>query len=82
MPMKKLLVFTNVLLVLANLTTCQYPVDSSVLPDPKRFLIIDAILTDSFAKVNVDYTLTEVTPQGGYLITGRPEATAYDATND
>lgn len=75
--MKKLLLFINVLLVLANLTTCQYPVDSSALPDPKRFLIIDVVLTDSFAKVNVDYTLTEVTPQGGYLITERPDATAY-----
>ncbi len=75
--MKKLLVFINVLLFLANLTTCQYPVDSSALPDPQKFLIIDAQLTDSFARVDVNYTLTEVTPQGGYLLATRPQATAY-----
>lgn len=75
--MTKLILFAGSILLLANLTTCQYPVDSSALPDPQKFLIIDAVLTDSFGKVNVDYTLTEVTPQGGYLFPTPPDATAY-----
>jgi hypothetical protein len=73
----KLLLFLCAILGLANLITCQYPVDSSALPDPKKFLIIDAALTDSFGKVNVAYTLSEVTPQGGYLFPTPPDATAY-----
>lgn len=51
--------------------------DTSALPDAKKFLVIDAVLTDSFAKVNVTYTLTEVTAQGGYLFPRPPNATAY-----
>lgn len=65
------------ILLLANLIKCQYPVDASALPDAKKFLVIDAALTDSFAKVNVTYTLTEVTAQGGYLFPKPPDATAY-----
>ncbi len=75
--MTRILLFICAILVLANLITCQYPVDSSSLPDAKKFLVIDAALTDKFAKVNVTYTLTEVTPQGGYLFPRPPDATAY-----
>ncbi len=75
--MHKILLFTCGLLGLANLITCQYPVDTSALPDARKFLVIEAELTDSFGKVNVTYTLNEVTPQGGYLFPAPPVATAY-----
>ena len=50
------------------LNACQYPVGSSALPDPKKFLVIDAELTEDYGKVRVTYTLDEVTAQGAYLI--------------
>ncbi len=75
--MQKIMLFVVSILLLANLITCQYPVDSSALPDAKKFLVIEAELTDSFARVNVAYTLTEVTSQGGYLLPIPPDATAY-----
>ncbi len=60
------------------LNACQYPVDSSALPDLKRFLVIDAELTENYGKVRVNYTLTDVTPQGAYLFPPPPEnAYAY-----
>ncbi len=75
--MTKLLLYVCAILLLANLITCQYPVDSSALPDAKKFLVIDAEITERFAKIHVTYTLNEVTPQGGYLFPTPPDATAY-----
>lgn len=54
------------------LHACQYPVDSSSLPDLKQFLVIDAELTETYGKVLVHYTLTDVTPQGAYLFPPPP----------
>lgn len=60
------------------LNACQYPVGTSTLPDQKRFLIIDAELTQDHGKVHLYYTLDEVTPQGAYLFPPPPEnASAY-----
>jgi hypothetical protein len=60
------------------LNSCQYPVDSADLPELKRFLVIDAQLTEDYGKVDVRYTLSDVTPQGGYLIPPLPSnASAY-----
>ena len=61
----------------AGLHACQYPVDSSTLPDPIRYLVIDAELTETYGKVSVTYTLTDVTPQGGYTFPTPPAAAAY-----
>jgi hypothetical protein len=33
------------------------------LPNAQKFLIIDAELTDHYGKVNVNYTLIDVTPR-------------------
>ena len=57
--------------------TCQYPVGSSKLPDPQRFLVIDAALTEHYGKVNVAWTLSDVTPQGAYITPTPPDATVY-----
>ena len=65
---------TAVLLLLLN--ACQYPVDSSALPDLKQFLVIDAELTENYGKVQVNYTLTDVNSQGAYLFPP-PPANAY-----
>lgn len=69
------------LLALATLATCQYQVDSSVLPDIQKFLVISADVTEKYAKVKVDYTLEGITSQGGYLFPKPPRATAYILDN-
>ena len=58
-------------------SACQYPVGSSKLPDPQRFLVIDAALSEHYGKVKVAWTLTDVTPQGAYINPIPPQATAY-----
>ena len=57
---------------------CQYPVDTSTLPDGQRFLVIDAELTPDYGKVRVTYTLDKVTSQGAYQFPTPPaNASAY-----
>lgn len=73
--MSKYILFT--LCLIGILSNCQYPVDSSKLPEPQRFLIIDAQLNQAFGRVNVAWTLTDVTPQGAYITPVPPQATAY-----
>lgn len=64
--------------VLLLINACQYPVDSSALPELKRFLVIDGELTEDYGKIRVNYTLTDVTPQGAYLFPPPPaNASAY-----
>jgi hypothetical protein len=75
--MNKIVLFAGLAVLLTFILTCQYPVDSSVLPDSKKFLIIDAELTENYGKVIVNYTLKGVTPQGAYLFSDPPQATAY-----
>ena len=60
-----------------SLGACQYPVDSSTLPEGRQFLIIDAELTEQYGKVLVNYTLKDVTANGNYLFPDPPVATAY-----
>jgi hypothetical protein len=72
--MKKKLLWSAAVLFLSS---CQYPVDPTSLPDNQKFLVIDAELTEHHGKVNVTYTLEGVTPQGGYLFPDPPQATAY-----
>lgn len=62
-------------LLLLLLGGCQYPVDTSTLPDQIRFPVIDAELTETYGKVRVTYTLDKVTPQGAYLFPPPPENT-------
>ncbi len=74
--MKKIQIFIALWVVTA-LSNCQYPVDNSTLPDSKQFLIIDVELTPSYGKVNVTYTLQDVTSKGGYAFPKAPKAVAY-----
>ncbi|MCC6459207.1 MAG: DUF4249 family protein [Saprospiraceae bacterium] len=75
--MKKYARLAVLLLLAAGFNRCQYPVETSTLPDAIRYLVIDAELTETFGKVNVSYTLTDVTPQGAYTFPPRPVASAY-----
>lgn len=63
--------------VVAVFSNCQYPVDNSTLPASKQFLIIDAELTPTYGKVNVTYSLQDVTSRGGYSFPKAPKAVAY-----
>lgn len=75
--MRRNLLFASIILLAAVANSCQYPVGSSDLPTPQRFIVIDAELSETYARVRVTYTLTEVTPQGAYLFPKPPVATAY-----
>ena len=75
--MTKTILIAGLILLSAGIYTCQYPVNSSELPDPQKFLIIDAALTETFGKVTVTYTLTDVTPQGAYQFPVPPNAVAF-----
>lgn len=75
--MVKITSFAAAIVMLTGIHACQYPVDSSTLPEGKQFLIIDAELTETHGKVTVNYTLKEVTANGNYLFPDPPDATAY-----
>ena len=78
--MKKIHLFIA-LWVVTTFSNCQYTVDNSTLPDSKQFLIIDVELTPSYGKVNVTYTLQDVTSKGGYAFPKAPKAVAYVIDN-
>jgi len=61
----------------AFLSNCQYPADSYKLPSPKRYLVIDAALSEQYGRVKVAWTLSDVTPQGAYITPIPPQASAY-----
>lgn len=48
-------------------SACQYPVDTAVLPDAQKFIIINAEVTEKWGRLSVKYALSEVNAQGGYL---------------
>lgn len=75
--MSRVLLFAVVLLLAGLAHSCQYPVDSSELPDPRRFIIIDANLTERYGSVLVSYTLANVSSNGAYQFPKPPNATAY-----
>ncbi|MEP7323701.1 MAG: DUF4249 domain-containing protein [Saprospiraceae bacterium] len=56
--------------------SCQYPVDQAKLPDTQKFLVIDAEITEDFARVNVLYSLERVTSNGSYTLPKVPAVTA------
>lgn len=75
--MKNRVFFISTLFLIINIYACQYPVTSTDLPDPERFIVIDAELTQAYGRVRVNYTLTEVNSNGAYLLPTPPKATAY-----
>lgn len=75
--MNKIIFYIVIAFFIININACQYPVDISKLPDGEKFLIINAEVTETYAKVNVTYTLDAVTPQGAYLFPTPPDASAY-----
>lgn len=68
---------TGLLLSVVFFNTCQYPVDPTALPDPKKYLVVEAELTENYGKVKVFYSITDLTEQGSYHIPSPPQATAY-----
>ena len=75
--MSKVALFAFILLLAALTDACQYPVNSSVLPENQKFIVISAELTEAYGRVNVTYTLAGVTPQGAYQFPDPPVAAAY-----
>lgn len=71
----KLQIFFWVLI--AAFSACQYPVDNSTLPDAKQYIQIEAEMTETYGKVNVTYTLTNVSSLGGYQFPKAPKAVVY-----
>lgn len=67
--MKKI-IFYSVVLVLGF--TCQYPVDQSILPEPQKFLVVDADLSEQYVKLNVQYSITDLGLKGAYGVPRRP----------
>jgi hypothetical protein len=74
--MKKIEIFIALCIAMV-VSNCQYPVDNSTLPEPKQYLVIDAELTPSFGKVNVTYSLENVTSKGGYGFPKLPISKVY-----
>lgn len=71
--MSKIIFFSLCILVLS----CQYPVNFSLLPDTHKFLVIDAEVTENFLRLNVVYSLEEVSSSGAYNLPRPPQTTAY-----
>lgn len=65
------------LVLLCTVTACQYPVDLSTLPTTQKFLVIDAEVTEEFARLNVLYSLEKVSSTGAYTLPKPPAAVAY-----
>jgi Domain of unknown function (DUF4249) len=70
--MKKILTSALVLSMAIFQFSCQYPVATSGLPDPKKFLIINVDLTESYGKLDVGYSLSDVSSSGGFNYTPKP----------
>lgn len=65
------------LLLLCSFATCQYPIDSYVQATKKRFLLINADLTDSYGKVTVEYSVDEITITNVYTTPPEVKAEIY-----
>ncbi len=72
--MTKFTLFATAIFLLF-LNACQYPVGSSALTDPQKFLVIDAVLTQNYGKVRVSNSLTDVNALGGYFSAPPPPFT-------
>ncbi len=64
-------------LVMTLLLSCQYPVTFSDLPETKKFLVVEADVTEDYARVDVRYSLERVTSAGAYTLPAPPQATAF-----
>ncbi|MFN7119523.1 MAG: hypothetical protein ACK4TA_22195, partial [Saprospiraceae bacterium] len=58
--MFRIILFSCIILIFSIIQSCQYPVDSAEVPDPQRFILIEADLTEHYGQVRVAYTLTDV----------------------
>ena len=56
---------------------CQYQVKITELPDPQQYLVINASITPDYGTVSVSYSLTQLTPLGGYIFPLPPTSSAY-----
>ncbi len=65
-----------VLLLLFHLG-CQFPIEHSDLPETQKFLVIDAQITENYLRLNVAYSLLNVTSRGEYTLPNPPQSTAY-----
>ena len=65
-----------VLLLLFHLG-CQFPIEHSELPETQKFLVIDAQVTENYLRLNVAYSLLDVTSRGEYTLPNPPQSTAY-----
>jgi hypothetical protein len=74
--MNKMMLKVTALTMIILQVACQYPVGSVKLPDPQKFLVVNAELTESYGKVQVTYTLTDVTSLGGFTIPPPPAFTS------
>lgn len=63
--------------ILFGFSHCQYPVDNLTLPEAKQFVVIDAELTETYGKINVTYSLQNITSLGGYTFPKLPKTVAY-----
>lgn len=69
-----LLLFTALCLIGPQ---CQYPTNDTGLPNAQQFLIIDAELTPNYGKIRVSYSITGLSPQGGYTLPPDPNTSVY-----
>jgi len=56
---------------------CQFPIEHSELPETQKFLLIDAQITENYLKLNVAYSLLNVTSRGEYTLPNPPQTSAY-----
>lgn len=68
--MKAILKFTLIVIILSG--SCQYPVDQSVLPEGKKYLVVDADLSETYFRFNLQYSLTDLGFNGAYGVPRRP----------
>ena len=64
-------------LVVLHLISCQFPVEQSELPETRKFMVIDAQITENYLQLNVVYSLQEVTSRGEYNLPNPPATSAY-----
>ncbi len=68
--MKTLCLLISILFMLV--INCQYPVDQTILPEGKRYLVVDADLSESYFKFNLQYSLTDLGLKGAYGVPRKP----------
>jgi len=64
-------------LVVLHFCSCQFSLDQSELPETRKFLVIDAQVTENYLRLNVVYSLENVTSRGEYNLPNPPTSAAY-----